>query len=280
MRSQTGLIPPYFNAATTAQVIYAVAMALCVLAFVVWWRRDPSERTRPHLALMLIGGLLATLTEPMIDNTVLFGWPHNSFLPILHANGHTYPIWLALRFIWFDGGLVYLVYRRFDRGVTARQIWTFAAAFIALDMPLNTTPHWFHFASFYGPQPMDVLGYPVYWVGCDVALFVVGGAALLWLIPRLKGRSVAVLVLVPGIVQGLVVGAIAWPIAWALRADVAQWVRWVAGLATLGLAATIVWVVTQLVAVPEPARAARADARGYCRAALPAYRGSPSSGSS
>jgi hypothetical protein len=231
-------------------------MAACVVGFIVWWRRDQRERVRPYLPLMLLGGLLATFTEPMVDNTVLFGWPHNSFIPVLHANGHTYPIWLALGFIWFDGGLVYLFYRWFERGVTARQIWIVSGCFIALDLPLNTTPHWFHFASFYGPQPMDILGYPLYWVGCDVALFMVGGAVLKWLIPRLRGRSVLAIVLVPGLVQGLVVGAIAWPIAWALRADVSQFVRWVAGFATLGLAGVIVWLVTMVVARPaEPANA-------------------------
>jgi hypothetical protein len=83
-----------------------------------------------------------------------------------------------------------------------------------------------------------------------VALFMVGGAVLWWLIPRLQGRSVLTLVLVPGLVQGLVVGAAAWPIAWALRADVAQSVRWLAAAATLGLAAAMVWLVTLAVARP------------------------------
>jgi hypothetical protein len=247
-------IPPSLAAPTTAQVVYTVVMAAAVIGFVAWWWRDPAERRRPYLPLMLLGGLVATLTEPLLDNAVLFGWPHNVYLPVLQANGHQYPLYVPLGFVWFDGGLVYGFYRWFERGVTARQIWIVAAGFIALDLPLNTSPHWFHFAGFFGPQPMDILGYPLYWIGCDVALFMVGGALLWWLIPRLHGRSAAVIVLVPGLVQGLVVGAIAWPIAWALRADVAQSVRWLAGFATLGLAAVIVWLVTLAVARPDGSR--------------------------
>jgi hypothetical protein len=102
---------------------------------------------------MLLGGLLATLCEPMIDNVVLFGWPRTVWLPAFSGNGHDYPAYVPLGFMWFDGGLVYVFYRLFTRGVTARWIWTVSAVFIALDMPLNTVGNWFHFNGFYGPQP-------------------------------------------------------------------------------------------------------------------------------
>lgn len=250
------ITPPVYTASSTGQAIYTVAMLLGVIGFLAWWGADARERRRPYLPLMLLGGLLATLSEPMIDNVVLFGWPRTAWLPAFSGNGHDYPAYVPLGFIWFDGGLMYVFYRLFKRGVSARWIWTVSAAFIALDMPLNTVGNWFHFNGFYGPQPMDIFGYPLYWIGCDVALFMVGGAVLWWLIPRLQGRSVLAIVLVPGLVQGLVVGAAAWPIGWALRADVAQSVRWLAAVATLGLAAAMVWLVTLAVARPAEAAAA------------------------
>jgi hypothetical protein len=243
--------PPSYTASNVGQGIYTAVMAVAILGFLLWWLLDDRERHRPHLPLILLGGLLSTLLEPAVDNMVLFGWPRNALWATLQANGHYYPAYVPMGYVWFDGGMIYLMYRLFERGLTARQIWGIAAAWICLDMPLNAVGHWFHFNGFFGPQPLEFWGYPLWWVGSDAVLMLLGGAVLWKLMPQLRGWAVLFLLLWPGINQGIAAGAVLWPISWALHADVPQYVRTLCGLATLGVAASLIWLVTKYAATPK-----------------------------
>jgi hypothetical protein len=246
-------VPPTYDGSTGWQVTYTVAMSAAVVGFVVWWLRDPQERRRPYLPLMLVGGALACFFEPMIDNMVSFGWPHNAFVPIYHANGHAYPVYLVLGCIWFNGGFVYLFARLFQRNLlSTRRIWSIVAAFAIIDVPVNASGHWFHFNGFFGPQTMELWGYPVWWLTSDLVLMLLGGALLARILPYLSGPSVIALVLFPGINQGLAAGGVVWPASWALHTQMSTAGRWLCDLATIALGLGTVWFVTRFAASDRP----------------------------
>jgi hypothetical protein len=241
------LQPPIYSGSTTRQAIFTAVMFAILVGFIAWWFADRRERGRPYLPLLLFGGLIASLLEPTLDNLVLFAYPKNVFWPTIQGNGHYFPAYIPLGYSFYDGGLVYAFYRLLRRGLSARLIWTIAGAWVLVDIPLNAGGHWLHINGFYGPQVFDVLGYPLWWLGADVTLIMVGGAILYHLIPRLQGPRVLLLAVVPPVVQGSVV-AIVWPAAWALRADVPDVVRWLCGVVTIMLAAGAVWAVTRIAA--------------------------------
>jgi hypothetical protein len=239
--------------------VFTIVMALAVIGFIVWWLIDERERRRPYLPLILIGGLISSLLEPTLDNMVLFGWPHNVLWRSLEGNGHYFPAYLPMGYVWFDGGLVYLMFRLFERGLTSRQIWTIALGFVVIDIPVNAAGHWFHFNGFYGPQPMEIFGYPFWWFGADAVLIVLGGAMLYRLIPLLKGGSLIALVAFPGVNQAAAAAAVLWPVVWALHADVPQPVRWICGAASLAIAGGLIWIVTKFAATPSGERVVAPD---------------------
>jgi hypothetical protein len=90
---------------------------------------------------------------------------------------------------------------------------------------------------------------------------IVGGAILYLLIPRLKGRSLWVLLLVPTFTLGLIAGVCAWPVALALNSGASDLPAHIAGAATFALGIGLVWIATKFVAAGTlvPAAALTAD---------------------
>jgi hypothetical protein len=101
-----------------------------------------------------------------------------------------------------------------------------------------------------------VAGYPLWWAAFDGSDVVLGGALVLYLLPRLQGADRLWLLLLPTVVLGAVSGAVGWPITTALHSGWSTAGKLAAAVVTIGLGCAIVHATGRLV----PRRAPRAAA--------------------
>jgi hypothetical protein len=249
---------PVRDAPETALVVYTALMAALTAGFLLYWLLTPAERrVGPALPLMLMGGVLAGLMEAWLDNVVLVGYPPEQNLPVIEAYGRSVPIFVPIGYGWFCGGLLYLVARAYQRGVSAPKVWAIYAAIAVVDFVAIGLSSWIGILEFYGDPPLEVLGYPVWWAGIDALDVVLGGAVTMVLLDRLGGWRQAWVVVVPSVVLGASAGIVGWPISTALNSDWSTAAKYGCALASIGLSLCCVrFIAAALPAVRAAGRAA------------------------
>ncbi|MHB8694356.1 MAG: hypothetical protein ACYDHH_24215 [Solirubrobacteraceae bacterium] len=241
---------PIHQAPETAFVVYTVLMSATTVGFGLWWLLSSKRSRGPALPLLLAGGALSSLLEPFLDNVVLVWYPPHQNLGAYHAFGRTVPIFVPIGYAWFCGGLLYLAARFLARGVSAKQVWGLLGAVAVIDFVAIGLTTWIGVMGFYGKPPLDVAGYPLWWAAFDGSDVILGGAIVLWLLPRLHGRARLWLLAIPSLVLGAVSGAVGWPITTALHSHWSAAAKLVAAAITIGLGCAIVYGVARWVARP------------------------------
>jgi hypothetical protein len=232
---------PIRDAPDTALVVYTALMAIVTAAFLLYWLLTPAERRiGPALPLLLLGGALSGLMESWLDNVVLVGYPPEQNLPVLQSFGRSVPIFVPIGYAWFCGGLLYVVARAYQRGVTARRVWQLYAVIALIDFVAIGLSSWIGILEFYGDPPMNIGGYPLWWAGIDGLDVVLGGALVLLALRHLQGRSQAWLVLVPSIALGAAAGIVGWPVSTAINSGWSMPAKYACALASIALSLTCV----------------------------------------
>ncbi|KAA0233897.1 MAG: hypothetical protein JJLCMIEE_01114 [Acidimicrobiales bacterium] len=239
---------PVHDAPEAAFVVYTVLMALVSIGFLAWWALSAQRRQEPVLPLLLLGGAVAGLVEPFLDNVVLFWWPPEQQTELFEAFGRTIPLFVPIGYAWFCGGLLYFAARLYDRGAGAGHVWLLFAAVAVVDFVAIGLTTWLGIAGFFGGAPMRIAGFPLWWAAIDGVDVILGGAVVWFLTPVLRGRRRLYLVLVPPVMIGMAGGGIGWPISTALNSGWSTPAKWAAAAVTIGLGLSIVHLVAQVVA--------------------------------
>jgi hypothetical protein len=267
--------PDHLTFPQTAQHVANAAMAVLVLAFVVYgvleWRRGRG----PLCLLLVAGGSVSYLNEPILD---VLGplWHPRPGQDVAFTTFGPVPLWgLGIYTVFFGGG-TYVMYRLLEHGVTRRQLWLGIGAFwvvnLAVELPLLQAGLYTYYG--YRTPPMSVGGLPLFWlvVNCGSPL---AGACLLRGMPQLvAGWRVVRAVLLPMTAYGAFALASGWPVFSAAHAPhLPGVVDWAAALLTIGIGASIIhelagWAErTGPVRTAEPARAEAAEAAEVAAAA-------------
>jgi hypothetical protein len=234
--------PDHLRFPQTAQDIANVTMGVLVAAFVVYalleWRRG-----RGPLALLLVaGGAVSYLNEPMLDVLGPLWHPRPGQDVAIETFGPA-PLWgLGIYTVFFGGG-TYVMYRLLERGVTRRGLWIGIAAFwavnLAVELPLLQAGLYTYYG--YRDPPMSVGGLPLFWlvVNCGSP---VAGACLLRAMPRfVAGWKVVRALLIPMTLYGAFSLASAWPVFSAAHVrDAPGVLDWGAALLTIAIGVTII----------------------------------------
>lgn len=258
--------PPVHEASMGAEFAYTMVMVLVTGGMFAWWLLT-GERSRNGvvLPLVLVGGAISALVEPILDNVVLFWYPPRVETEAFYAFGRSVPWYVVIGYAWYCGGLLYFVYRHFQGGVSSRRIWVIFGAIMLVDSLAISLIVQLGQAGFYGEQPFNVGGYPLWWAGIDGSLPVVGAALLFHLVPRLHGWRRVFLLVVPAVNVGLVAGATDWPVSLALNSAWPAVATWLAGASTFALCCGLVWAVTQVIprtpTAPDAPNGAASDRR-------------------
>ena len=207
----------------------------------------------PLLLFCIVGGAFAATMEPIVDVLGLVYLKEENALGTFTVLDRTMPLYICFVYPWYVGGLGYLAYKLFERGITMKSLFALWALDCVVDIALETPGILAGTYLYYGNQPFDLWGFPLWWGFVNPVMPMVAGALIYKIKPHLSGspwKLAAVVPLIP-MADGLANGATAWPMWIALnQTDVSYVWTYLAGFATLGLALYAVWIIGLVVARP------------------------------
>ncbi len=224
-----------------AQLVATVAMAVLVAGFTVYAVREIVRSRSITLALLLVGGAISYFNEPIDDVLGLVWHPVVGQWTAVDTFARV-PLWGLGIYIVFFGGMPYVILQSLRRGVTRRQLWGWVGVLAVVDVAVELPVLASGIYRYYGDAPMQIGGFPVYWI----VINAVGPLALAVLLlatgETFSGWRALYLLFVPMMCDAAGSVAVGWPIFSALNAYASAPVRWLAaaltiaiGLATLDL---------------------------------------------
>jgi hypothetical protein len=229
----------------------------CLMALVVILLLREAWRTRSALPLaFLVGGALAGLVEPIFDGNIHVWFAQSSETAAYHFYNVPYP-WYEMPGNSILGGPLYLMYTRFQKGISTRAMWGFFFLWWLADALWEFPGTTMQAYAYYGPHPFVLFGFPL-WVGmlAGFGLNLAGYAAYvmrdvlsgvrLWLM---------IVVVMPVVIYGSEV--IAWPMWITLNGGKTVGVTRVAALISLAFAVSAYHVLTLVYAKGRASRLQR-----------------------
>jgi hypothetical protein len=214
-----------------------IALALAV--------RKLAKGQGPLLLYCILGGALAASFEPVVDVLGLVFLKERGALGTFTILDRTMPLYICFVYPWYVGGLGYLASKLFKRGVTMRDLFLLWAIDFLVDIFLESPGILAGTYLYYGHQPFNIWGFPLWWGFVNPVMPMVAGALIFHIRPHLNTswKLLAVIPCVP-MADGIANGATAWPMWAALnQADVSYVWTYLASFVTLGLALFSVWII-------------------------------------
>ncbi len=218
---------------TTAQLAIGSIVVVMLVGALWHWRRSG----RPTGVLLLVGGLLCSLNEALVD---VLG---HCFFPLDGALGYTafgrgVPWWVITAYVAFFGGLTWLNSELLRAGASRQQMWTAIGVVwvlnVILEMPILANGLYVY----YGDQPFMVGGFPLNWLVINSLGSLFASVVVARFSASFGGARGVLLLAVPYATYFT-----SWvchlPLFTTLNAEVPSPVRWAAAVvsALLGLAA-------------------------------------------
>jgi hypothetical protein len=253
--------PPVNFKASGAQDVFSVAQIVVCGVMFAFAFRELARGNGPIFLCCLIGGAIAVVWEPIVDVLGQCWLPsrgqHWEAFTLLDRH---IPLMMPFVYSWFVGGQGYLFYRIFDRGIDRRRLFQLWGLVFLVNIALETPGIASNVYTYYGKQPLDIWGFPLWWGFINPLMPMIAGALIYKLKPHLTVAPLmlAVVAIIP-MADGIANAAAGWPVIAALNTDVGYAGTWIASFITLGLALFVVFIVALLVARPSEV-AARAPA--------------------
>jgi hypothetical protein len=199
----------------------------------------------PLLLYCILGGALAASFEPIVDVLGLVFLKQQGALGTFTILDRTMPLYICFVYPWYVGGLGYFAYKLFKRGVTMRDMFLLWACDFLVDVVLESPGILAGTYLYYGHQPFNFWGLPLWWGFVNPVMPMVAGALIFHIRPHLNTpwKLPAVIACIP-MADGIANGATAWPM-WASlnQANVSYVWTYLASFVTLGLALFSVWII-------------------------------------
>jgi hypothetical protein len=235
----------------TAETIFNNFIFIPLGAFLALAIRHALRGRGPILLYCILGGALAATLEPIVDVLGLCYHKEHNMLGTFTIIGRTMPLYICFVYPWYVGGLGYLCYRLFQRGITSTQLFALWAAIGVVDVTLETPGLLMHTYLYYGHQPLDIWGLPLWWGFVNPVMPMIAGALIRKTKPHLPRWRLATVILFIPIADGVANAAAGVPMWIALnQTDVSYLWTYLAACATLGLALLSVWLISLAVARP------------------------------
>jgi hypothetical protein len=236
----------------TAETIFNVFIFIPLGIFLAVAVRKIFKGQGPILLYCIIGGAFAATMEPVVDVLGLVYLKEVDAFGTFTILDRTMPLYICFVYPWYVGGLGYLAYRLFQRGVTTKDLFLLWGLDCVVDILLETPGILAGTYLYYGQQPLNPWGFPLWWGFVNPVMPMVAGALIYKLGPKLDTplKKLAVIPMIP-MADGIANGAAAWPMWITLnQQDVSMVVTHVAVLVTLGLSLFCVYIISLAVARP------------------------------
>ncbi|WP_372788129.1 hypothetical protein [Paraconexibacter sp.] len=235
----------------TPEILFSAFLFVPVALFLSYGVRHLAAGKRPILLMCLLGGGIASVWEPIVDTLGLCyikGGAETSTFTLLDR---TMPLFIPFVYVWYVGGMSYLSYRLIAAGITTKGLFTLYLAEVFVNIWLESPGVLLGAYEYYGSQPFNFWGLPLWWPMMNPVMPLLGGALIYKLEPHLKGWHIIGIIPIIPMVDGIANAAIAWPMWLTLNAgDISLWWTYAATLVTLALALYSVWMLSLLVSRP------------------------------
>ena len=250
--------PPFNFKASSAQDVFSVAQFVVCGVMFLFAARELRRGKGPIFLWCLIGGFFAVIWEPIVDVLGQCWLPsrgqHWEAFTLL--NRHI-PLMMPFVYSWFVGGQAYLFYRLFENGIDRRRLFQLWGLIFLVNICLETPGIATDVYTYYGKQPMDIWGFPLWWGIINPLMPMVAATMIYKLKPYLTewwALAAATIIILPG-ADGVANAFVGWPVITALNTDVGYVGTWVASFITLAIGAFTVYMISLLVARPAEVRA-------------------------
>ncbi|WP_235738282.1 hypothetical protein [Mycolicibacterium austroafricanum] len=234
-----------------AEMLFTVFLGIPVVVGAFFAVKHLITGRGPLLAYCLIGGGIACLFEPIVDTLGLCYIREGATLTTFSSMGRDFPLYINFVYIWYVGGLAYLAYRLYSTGITKKGLFQLYLIDVFVNIFLESPGVLLGAYEYYGPQPLNFWGLPLWWVCVNPIMPMTAGALIYKLSPHLPGWRLALVIAFIPMSDGIANGATAWPVWTALNLDAPLFVSHLAWLVTLGLALTAVWILSFVVTRPD-----------------------------
>ena len=235
-----------------ATAIFGTMAAVVFLYGLKYWRDTKS----PIVLLMMLGGLMTTLIEPLLDIIGLAWHPMHGQTTAFELMGRPIPIWVVTVYLMYIGGLGFLNYVAFLKGETMRVVYLWFAAPMLLDIVMEEIMMHFDLYIYYGQQPLILLwNFPLWWAPCNSMGEFIGVALLVLMGDSLRGWKLLLIPILMPIMDCVGYMLVGLPPIIALNtANVSPLLTELAGVATYALTALCVYGVALVIATDSPLR--------------------------
>ena len=227
--------PPVDMIMPPANDFFSVA-TLALLALLTAWTVYQCWRVKsPMYLLILIGGTLCFLQEPIVDHLGAVWYPqHQQGFTVWRAFNVSLPLWVIPGYGLYVGGLAVYLYRKMSVGMTVKRLWVtyFLIWMVSLVMELPQLQAGTYV--YFGDVPFKIGGFPLTWAMTNATIMMLSAAVLVAYKDFLVGPK---LILVPIIVQmanAAAQMANGYPIFLALNSGAGSGTTLVAGCVTIG----------------------------------------------
>ena len=228
----------FYGAILTANIVLAAAVLF-------WTVRESIKTQRSLPVFIMFGAGIACLLECIFDVNVLVWWAQYGQMPLYRIFNISVPIWMLFAYPWYTGGMGYWAYRAFKNNMTRSTLWKLYFFGWLSNLFLEIPPLQLgHIYTYYGDQPLCILGFPLWMAMTNSLMPILTGALLYSLDDVLKGaRSLLILALVPMAVGSAEIAS-GWPMWLALNSGDGYRATYFAALLTLGFSLLITYLVS------------------------------------
>jgi hypothetical protein len=229
----------------TANMVVAALNYMVLLMVLLLMLRD-ARRTQSWLPLFcLLGGCVAFLMEPIYDMVGSVWYPQHGQTPLFRAFNYSIPAWMLPAYAWFIAGQGYWMYKKFQVGVSIRQLWRYYALFWLSNLLLEVPGLTLGIYAYYGAQPFKLFGFPLWMAMTNALMPILLGVTFVSLRTILTGGRVWITTPLVPMVIGFAQIAAGWPTWLALNSGQGLLMTHAAATVSLGLSLLIVYLVSQ-----------------------------------
>jgi hypothetical protein len=244
-----------------------VILTFVALAVVLVWIVAECRRLKTLLPLfILVGGGAACITECLWDVLDCVWYPQIGPAPIYRLFNISVPLWVVGGYSLYIGAQGYWVYNQIaNRTLTVRKFWLFYLFAWASDVILELPNLQLGVYAYYGPQPFNFFGFPLWQaMGNAMAPVFIGAVIYYWrdVFTRFGGL---LSLIVPAVAMVAALSVVGWPIWVALHSGAGYAATYPAGALSLLLSLAIGYLIAQKICVPQAALSMRTGVSGIVR---------------
>ncbi|KAI9729998.1 MAG: hypothetical protein M1834_006196 [Cirrosporium novae-zelandiae] len=243
--------PPDMVMPSNEQLVFTVATQIPFIYLIYVAIRNIYICRDPTCLLFTLGGMIASLYEPIVDVLGMCFFPHSGNWTIFEFWNQPIPLFVPMTHSWYVGGVGYWFWIRFQakdkngrKKMRGKDIWNLWASSFFANMILKYPALYMGIYTYYGYQPLTIGPFPMWWPAVNATTPMVAASLINILSPYLKGMKYFVILPLVAISEGISNGGCAWPTWMALSADKGYGISSIGGCATVMLVCTEVWVMS------------------------------------